>query len=275
VYTLESPNIRHQGQWNATWLRKHFDVALTYWKPLLDDPNVPTVFTPHNCHHGNLDDALDRTALIRTNTGKDRSCVMVLERRPQLFHLKDYAINGVHMRCLDYLREDLVKGLDDITVFGVNWGEIANHKNIKLGHELHRSKDPRSAVDIITGYEFVVIVENTDAQGYASEKFYDALSAGTIPLYYGSVPFGEDIVPEGPRDGVYIDLRARDIETGKALQEFIDSMTDSDIARMKARIVDHRERILRLVDVHSFADCVTRGIELSTTLKVSTEPVTK
>ena len=38
------------------------------------------------------------------------------------------------------------------------------------------------------GYTFALIVENCDAQGYASEKLYDALIAGAIPLYYGHVP---------------------------------------------------------------------------------------
>ena len=266
AYTLESPNIRHQGQWNANWLRKHFDVVATYWKPLLDDPNVRTVFAAHNCHHGDLQNELDRKALLRENRGKHRNCVMVLERRPHLFHLRDYAINGVHLKCLDHMREDLVKGLRDVTVFGINWGEIADQKKIKLGHELHRSKDTRSAVDIVQDYDFVIIVENTDAEGYASEKFYDALSAGSIPLYYGSLPFG---IPEGPTDGVYIDLRARGITDGEDLQNFIDAMGNDEIGAMKRRIADAREGILRLVDAESFADAIERAVDMT----ITTEPV--
>ena len=259
VYTLESPNIRHAAQWKAEWIRKHFDVALTYWKPLLDDPRVPTVFAAHNCHHGDFENPLDRAALLRTNVGRHRECVMVLERRPELFHTRDYAIDGVHLRCLDHLREDLVRGLRDVTVFGVNWGDVADGKNIKLGHALHRSKDPRSAVDIVSEFTFVVIVENTDAAGYTSEKLYDAFSAGAIPLYYGSTPNPETI-PEGPESGVYIDLRTRGIATGKALQEFLDVMGDSEIEGMKTRIVRRREDILRSVDVRAFATSVTRAM---------------
>jgi hypothetical protein len=41
VYTLESPNVRHQGQWSLAFLKEHFDVALTYFKPLMD--KMPSV----------------------------------------------------------------------------------------------------------------------------------------------------------------------------------------------------------------------------------------
>lgn len=270
VYTLESPNVRHQGQWNARWLMEHFDVAATYWKPLLDDPKVNTVFAAHNCHHGDFSNPLDREALMRENTGKNRNCVMVLERRPNLFSMREYSINGTVLRCLDYMRQDLVQGLRDVTVFGVNWGEIADGKNIKLGHELHRSQDPKSAVDIIREYEFVVIVENTDAEGYASEKFYDALSAGAIPLYYGSLPFD---IPEGPENGVYIDLKKRGIVNGAALQDYLDLLGESEIADMKRRISETRESILRLVDIHSFADTVDVAIREAKESKKNVVPI--
>ena len=270
VYTLESPNVRHQGQWNARWLMEHFDVAATYWKPLLDDPRVRTSFAPHNCHHGDFSNPLDRAALLRDNVGKNRSCVMVLERRPTLFSTREYSINGVMLRCLDHMRQDLVQGLRDVTVFGINWGEVADGKNVKLGHQLHRSQDPRSAVDIIREHEFAVIVENTDAEGYASEKFYDALSAGAIPLYYGSPPFD---VPEGPADGVYIDLKKRGIVDGAALQEYLDLLGDAEIADMRRRIADARESILRLVDVDAFADAIDVAISECKESKKNVAPI--
>jgi len=269
VYTLESPNVRHQGQWNSRWLMEHFDVAATYWKPMLDDPKVQTVFTAHNCHHGDFSNPLDRAALMRDNAGKNRNCVMVLERRPNLFSMGEYSINGTILRCLDHMRQDLVQGLRDVTVFGINWGEIADGKHIKLGHQLHRSQDPKSAVDIIRDYEFVVIVENTDAEGYASEKFYDALSAGAIPLYYGTLPFD---IPEGP-EGVYIDLKKRGITDGKALQDFLDLLGDSEIADMKRRIAETRESILRMVDVNAFADSIEVAIKKAKESKKNVVPI--
>lgn len=266
VYTLESPNIRHAGQWSVgNFLAKHFDVAVTYFEPLLASP-MPTVFAPHNCHHGDLDDPLDRVNLLRDNKGVGRSVVIVLERRPELFELRDYSVNGTRLRCLDYLREDLVKGQKDVTVFGKNWSEIADGVNVKLGHGNHRSIDDKTTVDHKQQFVFDLVVENCDAPGYVSEKFYDALSAGCIPLYYGNL-FEElsKLIPEGP-DGAYFDLKKRDITTGEQLQNLIDSLSDDHIAKMRDNVVEYRERVLRFAGTKTFADAVEKAIELAKTL---------
>lgn len=259
VYTLESPNARHAAQWDVGFLSRHFTMALTYYQPLLDDPRMRTAFAPHNCHHGDMDDAADRAALLRANRGTGRSCVMVLERRPQLFHA-EYAVNGAPMRSLDHLREDLVLGLRDVTVFGLGWDQVADGTRVKLGGCVHRSQDPRHAVDILQDFTFAVIAENCEAEGYASEKLYDALSAGAIPLYYGCVPRQlRAAIPEGPQ-GVYIDLRERGITTSRQLQRLVDELSDGDIEAMKRRIVDTREDVLRLVGVRAFATVAHEAI---------------
>lgn len=258
AYTLESPNIRHSAQWDPVALRKHFDVVLTYWKPLLDDPRVNTLFCAHNTHHLDLGNALD-LAQLRVNRGADKSCVMVLERRDLE---GEYTVpnTDVKLKCLDSMREALVKDLRDVTVYGVGWDTAAaRNPGVKLGHALHRSKDPRHAVDILQDYTFAIIVENCDAEGYASEKLYDALLAGAIPLYYGSVPPGVSI-PEGHEKGVYLDLRTRGITTSDSLQTFLDSLTPGDVDAWSARVAELRLAVLAQVDTRSFAECVNAAL---------------
>ena len=271
VYTLESPNIRHQGQWNFNWLTQHFDVALTYFKPIIENKSIHTVFTPHNTHHGDLDDPRDATALLRVNKGVGKSAGMVLERRPHLFHTRDYAINGVHLRCLDYLREDLVRGLEDVTVFGINWSEVADGKKIKLGHAKHRSQDENSSVDLKSKFVFDIVVENCDAEGYVSEKLYDSLSAGCVPLYYGNM-YDElgDLIPEGE---VYFDLKKRNITTGKQLQELLDTLSDERVEEMRKNVIDYREKVLRFAGTKMFANKVEEAIELAKITKKNVELV--
>lgn len=271
VYTLESPNIRHQGQWNFNWLTQHFDVALTYFKPIIENKSIHTVFTPHNTHHGDLDDPRDAIALLRVNKGVGKSAGMVLERRPHLFHTRDYAINGVHLRCLDYLREDLVRGLEDVTVFGINWGEVADGKKIKLGHAKHRSQDENSSVDLKSKFVFDIVVENCDAEGYVSEKLYDSLSAGCVPLYYGNM-YDElsDLIPEGE---VYFDLKKRNITTGKQLQELLNTLNDERVEEMRKNVIDYREKVLRYAGTKMFAKKVEEAIDLVKTTKKNVELV--
>ena len=266
VYTLESPNVRHAGQWSIeNFLKKHFDVALTYFEPLLNS-HMPTVFAPHNCHHGDLEDSLDRMNLLRTNNGTGKSVGLVLERRPELFNQPGYSVVGQRLRVLDYLREELVKGQTDVTVFGMNWAPVADGKNIKLGHGNHRSRDDKTTVDHKQNFVFDLVIENCDAPGYVSEKFYDALSAGCIPLYYGNV-FDKlsMFIPEGP-DGAYFDLKKRGIETGKQLQELIDSLTDEQLASMRENVKKYREAVLEFVGTKGFATAVDAAIELAKTV---------
>jgi glycosyltransferase involved in cell wall biosynthesis len=266
VYTLESPNIRHAGQWSVeNFLKKHFDVALTYFDPLLKS-HMPTVFAPHNCHHGDLEDPLDRAHLLRENKGSGRSVGLVLERRPELFQHREYAINGQQLRCLDYLREDLVKGQTDVTVFGKNWGSVADGDKIKLGHDKHRNLDNKTTVDHKQDFVFDLIVENCDAPGYVSEKFYDALSAGCVPLYYGNM-FGElsKLVPEGV-EGAFFDLKKRGIETGDMLQWLIGSLTDEQLLNMRENVKKCREAALEFAGTREFAKSVEKAIELAKTV---------
>ena len=238
-----------------------------YWRALLDDPRVPTVFCAHNTHHLDLDDPVDR-GVLRTNRGTGRSCAMVLERR-DLRGCYKVPNTDVALRCLDPLREAFVKDLNEVTVFGTGWdAAAARNPGITVGHTMHRSEDPRTAVDILENYTFALIVENCDAEGYASEKLYDALIAGAIPLYYGSVP-AEVYVPEGPDTGVYKDLKplvgppeAVAPDASARIRAFLDGLDDDTVAAWKARVEALREGVLRQVDVASFAGAARRAMSV-------------
>lgn len=251
VYTLESPNIRHAEQWGADFLTKHFDVAMTYWRPLLTapPPNLKVVATPHNCHHFSFSEAVP----WRANAGAGRSVVMVAERRPGL--RGRYAIDSETLECLDPFREIYARGLSNLTVFGVGWDDALEswpEPRPVLGHTLHRSRDPRPAVDIKAAFVFDLIVENTDAEGYCSEKLYDALLAGCVPLYRGSAD--PDIVPAD----CYVDISP--FSDGAELQAHLDALTDEEIRAYRANVLSKRASILENVGVEAFAACVRRAV---------------
>ena len=56
------------------------------------------------------------------------------------------------------------------------------------------SERAASKVDTLKRYKFCVTVENSVARDYVSEKVYDALVAGCVPIYYGA-PNVADYVP--------------------------------------------------------------------------------
>lgn len=278
AYTLESPNIRHAHQWDPVRLAACFDVVLTYWDDLLRDPRVNTLYCPHNTHHLDLDAPLDR-AVLRFPTDptdpadpadptdptepaeRPSAVCMVLEHRPGLegtYRVPN--MDDVELTCLDPLRLALVRDLRDATVYGVGWADAGLPATVRVGHTLHRSKDPRSAVDIMSRHTFALIVENCDAAGYVSEKLYDALIAGVVPLYYGNA----QSAPHVPTD-TYVDLKAvlagvAPADMSRELQRYLDSLTAADVAVMRRRVLDGREDVLRAVGVDAFAARVRDAI---------------
>jgi len=222
LYTAEGPNIRHAAQWTKEFLRQTFDTVLTFWQPLLDDPDINTIFAPHNARFLSFPKHND---LLRKNDGPGTGTVsIVLENR---LGSAPYSINAVQLKCLDFLRQQYVTGLRNVAVHGFGWKEVPN----AVPRHLDREHTP---IDHYQKTDFALIVENCDAQGYVSEKFGDALIAGAIPLYYGN-PSTLVSLPEG----AYIDIHQ--YKNGKDLQTHLDSLSPDDILRMKRRILDTRE----------------------------------
>lgn len=251
-YTLESPNMRHAAQWSLDFLQTHFDVLLTYWKPLLDNPRVKTVPCLHNTHHLDLTNPEDREKGLRQNQGTGRSVCMVLEHRQT--H-GQYMIDGHELHALDHLRQHFVKDLHNATVFGINWSQASLGPGVKIGHDKHRNLDKSSSVDHMQNFTFALIIENCDAENNLSEKCYDAFSAGSIPLYHDTRNNAElTAVPKN----MYINISR--FPDSAALQTYLDSLTDDDIQKLRNAIYAQREQVLSRVSVQAYASCVAQGI---------------
>jgi hypothetical protein len=176
---------------------------------------------------------------------------MVLERRD--LH-GTYVIDGTSLTCLDPLRVRYALGMRDLTVHGINWDSVPGIAHV--GHVLHRSKDPKSSVDILNAFVFALIIENCDAEGYVSEKFYDALIAGCIPLYYAA-----GMVPDlGIPTDCYVDIRK--FSDGGELQAYIDSLSDDDIRAMQMSVLAARERLLEEVGIERFSERLQTAISI-------------
>jgi hypothetical protein len=255
AYTLESPNIRHAAQWRADFLRQHFDVCLTYWDRLLADDSVRTVYAPHNTHHLDAGSALPRGWDAARAAG---ACVIA-----ELRDLRgSYEIDGAALTCLDPLRAEYAAGLAArgvaVTAHGLGWG-AAGVPGVVVAAGLHRSRDPRSAVEIAAGFDWNLIVENCDAAGYCSEKLYDSLIAGAVPLYHGSAPAW---VPRG----AFVDLATTDLDEVARIVS-----SPERLAAYRAEIARSRDAILARVGTAAFAECVRRGIAMADESAAATE----
>ena len=51
-------------------------------------------------------------------------------------------------------------------------------------------------VEFLSSYKFSIAMENTEGDGYASEKIIESFISGTIPIYYGDYMIDEYINPK-------------------------------------------------------------------------------
>ena len=79
-----------------------------------------------------------------------------------------------------------------------------------------------SKFEVLQNYEFCLCFENMSMDGYITEKLFDCLYAGTIPLYMGA-PDVLDYIPEG----VFVDCRR--YSTWEEMWEALATMTADEI----------------------------------------------
>jgi len=241
-YTAEGPNIRHTAQWDPEFLKARFDKVLTYWEPCLRALGPVGVKCPFI--YRIVDNDISHARPVAFN--KKRLCVMVLERRDLT---GVYRVKNVDqtLACLDRSRENLVRGLRDVVVVGESWKGL-DGVNVYKGSS-NRFIDNTTVLRYMEGFTFGLVVDNCDAEGYVSEKVFDCLVAGIIPVYLGS-----DASVVLPKD-VYVNVR--DFETTEALQAHLDAL---DVDAYAHAIRSKREAILSSVSPNVYANLVCKII---------------
>jgi hypothetical protein len=76
-------------------------------------------------------------------------------------------------------------------------------------------------IEFLSSYKFSIAMENTEGEGYLSEKIIDSFLSGTIPIYYGDYMVDELINPEA-----YILIKGEKDIKGKI--EYIKKIDNND-----------------------------------------------
>ena len=76
--------------------------------------------------------------------------------------------------------------------------KLNKYKKIDNGGGIHNNVGGpvKNKKEFLSQYKFSIGMENSEADGYASEKILDSLWAGTIPIYYGDYMVDEYINPK-------------------------------------------------------------------------------
>ena len=287
LYTIESPNIRHQAQWNdAGFLSKYFTKVITYWGWNQGfDQSGRYQYYPfiHRCDmrnpgyhqlcldYSNLQSCSASRQLINQVCGegggkesREKSVAILLENRT--FEEK-YQINGVELRAQDALRQKAVLSISrfiPVICYGASWKGIEDMgietgTKIKVRETPSRFLDQDMTIEYYGKHYFTIVIENCDAVGYVSEKIYDVWMVSGIPIYYGNIDdrlrdfLGRDI----PIDKMMIDMKKIGVEN---IGDYMSELYVDEIEEMQALIEEYKERILERVGIREYAKMVIQTV---------------
>ena len=76
--------------------------------------------------------------------------------------------------------------------------ELSKYKKIDMGGAYNNNIGQKitNKIEFLKSYKFSISMENTEGNGYISEKIVDSFLAGTIPIYYGDYMIDEYINPK-------------------------------------------------------------------------------
>ena len=84
--------------------------------------------------------------------------------------------------------------------------EIDSYGRLFNNCQLKNDSGHASKMTLYSGYKFVIAFENSCAEDYVTEKFFDPLLVGAVPIYFGAL----NIEEFAPGDNCYVDVRKFD-----------------------------------------------------------------
>ena len=74
--------------------------------------------------------------------------------------------------------------------------ELNKYKKVDMGGKYNNNVgNITNKIEFFSKYKFTIAMENTEADGYVSEKIIDSFLSGSIPIYYGDYMIDEYINP--------------------------------------------------------------------------------
>ena len=120
----------------------------------------------------------------------------------QLFFKKD-EIKQIRKRNLNISNRTkfcaaLISNIRVSDFFRINFiNELNKYKLIDMGGAFRNNVGKiKNKLQFLSSYKFSIAMENTEGDGYITEKIIDSFLSGTIPIYYGDYMIDEYINPE-------------------------------------------------------------------------------
>lgn len=138
--------------------------------------------------------------------------------------------------------KEFSKKINDFHIYGRNWDLVGLNGN--------KCEDK---FNTLAKYRFTIIVENSRINNYVSEKIFDALLCGTIPIYFGA-PNINNIIPQN----IFVD-----ISKFKSIEKLLDYVTNMSEREIKI----YQKNITKFINSKAYKDYSSKKL----TLKVRQE----
>lgn len=107
-----------------------------------------------------------------------------------------------------------------LDLFGFGWDNaVGDQKTLKNINGCYRGK-VTSKIETLRGYKYTLCFENTVFKGYVTEKIFDAMFAGSVPIYLGA----PDIAKYVPA-GAFINIK--DFADWNALYDYLINISEN------------------------------------------------
>lgn len=122
---------------------------------------------------------------------------------------------------------------DAVDLYGKGWDKLLTRNSFWLPYLMNRKSllsihkgAATSKYETLSRYRFCLCFENMEMSGYVTEKIFDSLYAGTIPLYLGAPNIASLIPPEA-----YIDCRK--FLSWEEMWQKVSTMSESEITALR------------------------------------------
>jgi hypothetical protein len=191
AWSLESA-VNYPQLRDPTYL-SHFDLTMTYRR----DADLLAGYTPYYSDGANLARALRATPGPKT---PQQVAVLLISARLNRSRRVEYATEL--MRYLDVH----------------SYGKVLPNRRLSL------DQGRPTKLELIAGYKFTLAFENAIDVDYVTEKFFDPLVAGSVPVYFGA-PNVDDFAP-----GERCFINTADFRDPKELADYLRHLNRVDAA---------------------------------------------
>lgn len=104
----------------------------------------------------------------------------------------------------------------------MNYLDVHSYGKVLRNKTIEKDAGYQTKIDTIAHYKFTIAFENAIFRDYVTEKFYDPLVAGSVPIYLGA-PNIDDFAP-----GDKCFINASDWDSPKSLAEYILAVSEDE-----------------------------------------------